>query len=428
MAFEYNRGHTSTSSLTSYGTKQSETAAIVHSVITSFDDIIENTLNPIDKLYEEYPTNEYITKNGNIYGAIRFRFPSAVEINENKLPIAYPLSKTNQMVPVVGEMVFVQKISGLFYYTLTNYSNTPNFNTNQTLVALTKKTSNESDISQTNSSQINEVAASGIANSTESNGATKKTVKKGFQGDYFKRDVRIHQLSLKEGDNIIQGRFGNSIRLSGYLHDSRTNGDFFPSITIRNGESIDNRLKKVYDIVDEDINNDGSSIHITSGKYITSYKPVVNFAKSSYKFPASAQGDQIVINSDRLTLSSKADSMYLYSNKNISLFSNNIVSIDTGTIDFTTHTGDIFFNAKNAKDIVFEVENGKIFLGSGTVDQQMILGNKLVNLMAKLLDAITQMQIATPSGPSAPGPINPAPFNEIGNKLKECLSKTNYLI
>lgn len=429
MAFDYHRGHTSKSSVTTSNKSQAQKAAIVHSVITSFDDIEDNSLNPINKSYAEYASpDEYITKNANIYPSIKFRFPYGAELNEKNLPVAIPLNKNNQLVPVIGEMVFVQNISGIWYYTLTNYGNTVNFNTNPALVELTKKTSNENDTLQPPTSEINEVVATGISNSEEANNLGAKNIRKGFQGDYFKRDVRVHQLSLREGDNVIQGRFGNSIRLSGYLHDDKTNGEFYPAVIIRNGESIDNRLKKIYDIVDEDVNEDGSSIHITNGKYITNYKPVVNFPKSSYKFPASAKGDQIVINSDRLTLSSKAESTYLYSNKNISLFSNNIVSIDTGTIDFTTHTGDIFFNARNAKDIVFEVENGKIFLGSGKVNQQMILGNKMVNLIAQLLDAITQMQIATPSGPSAPGPINPMPFEQIGNKLKECLSKTNYLV
>jgi hypothetical protein len=38
------------------------------------------------------------------------------------------------------------------------------------------------------------------------------------------------------------------------------------------------------------------------------------------------------------------------------------------------------------------------------------------------------MKIATPSGPSAPGPIDKVPFNNIRNELKNALSKTNYLI
>jgi hypothetical protein len=52
----------------------------------------------------------------------------------------------------------------------------------------------------------------------------------------------------------------------------------------------------------------------------------------------------------------------------------------------------------------------------------------MVDLMSKLIDAINQMTIATPSGPSAPGPIDKAPFNNIRNDLKTALSKTNYLI
>ena len=58
----------------------------------------------------------------------------------------------------------------------------------------------------------------------------------------------------------------------------------------------------------------------------------------------------------------------------------------------------------------------------------MLLGNVMVDLMGRLIDAINQMTIATPSGPSAPGPIDKAVFNNIRNDLKTALSKTNYLI
>ena len=58
----------------------------------------------------------------------------------------------------------------------------------------------------------------------------------------------------------------------------------------------------------------------------------------------------------------------------------------------------------------------------------MLLGNVMVDLMSRLIDAINQMKIATPSGPSAPGPIDKVPFNNIRNELKNALSKTNYLI
>ena len=60
-------------------------------------------------------------------------------------------------------------------------------------------------------------------------------------------------------------------------------------------------------------------------------------------------------------------------------------------------------------------------------NQQAILGNKLVDLLGQLIDAINAMTIATPSGPSSPGPIDKGTFNNIKNQLKDTLSKINYL-
>jgi hypothetical protein len=311
------------------------------------------------------------------------------------------------------------------YYSLLSYNNSPNFDTIPSLLFNTIKVTPAGGL-KANNEKINDVAKSGIANDSNSTESTTTNTKKDFHGKYFKRDLRVHRLSLREGDTTIQGRFGNSLRLSGYLHDNKDDGVYFPAILIRNGESATNKSKKVYDVVDEDINSDGTSIHITSGDYISTYQPVVNY-DDGYNFPSEAKGDQIVVNSDRVAISSKADSIFLYGNKNISLLANNLLTIDSTGIDITSRNT-IHISAKDNNDMVFSVDNGKILLGSGKVEQQMLLGNKMINLIAQLLDAITQMQIATPSGPSAPGPINRAAFTDIGNKLKDCLSKTNYLV
>lgn len=406
-----------------YDKQYKEELASVTKVYISLDDMPENSLNARDTLHSEFETADYINKNANMYGAIQFRFSSNKDTLEKNLPDALPLNKDVHNLPVVDETVYIQKIDGYFYYTRANYLNSPNFDSNPYVLSKTIKISSENGGDSNN--DINEIVASNIPNSIEKND-TSTNVKSGFNGKYFKRDLKTHQLSLREGDTTIQGRYGNSIRLSGYLHDNKDDGISYPAFIIRNGESSDNKAKKVYDVVDEDINNDGSSIHITSGEYISKYEPVVDFS-DGYKYPTEPKGDQIVINSDRVTISSKADSLFLYGNKNLSLFANDVVTIDSNGIDITSRES-IFFTAKGGKNMVFGVENGKIMLGSGNVDQQMVLGNKLVNLIGQLIDAINQMQIATPSGPSSPGPINPIIFNEIGNKLKDCLSKTNYLV
>ena len=418
---------------TSTGTGQSnpgssfkEELAIVQSVILDFEDVPDDTISDIDRFDGLYEKSDYITKNAKVYGAITFKFISHKETDGGKLPKAYPLDKTIHRLPVEQETVVIHSISGNLYYSLVNHNNSPNFDTIPALLFNTIKLTPSGGL-KANNERIDDVAKTGIANNDAASENISQT-KKDFAGKYFKRDLRVHQLSFREGDTIVQGRFGNSIRFSGYLHDKKDDGAFYPAILIRNGENALNKVKKVYDVVNESVNTDGTSIHITSGEYITSYEPVSSFSNSSHPYPSEAKGDQIVVNSDRITISSKAESVHILSNKKLSLFANDVVSIDANAIDFTAHNGNIFISAENKKNIVLEVDNGRILLGSGTVEQQMILGNKLINLMAQMLDAINQMQIATPSGPSAPGPINKAPFNDVANKLKDCLSKTNYLI
>jgi hypothetical protein len=407
-----------------YDKQYKEELATVTKVFISLDELPENSLNAINTLYSEFENSDYVTKNANIYGAIEFRFSSDKDTLEKYLDIALPLNKDTFQLPVLDETVYIRNIDSIMYYTRANYQNSPNFDSNPSIVSKTLKISSENDSSSGNS-DISEIVASNIPNNVQKNDSASNR-KTEFNGTYFKRDLRTHQLSLREGDTIFQGRFGNSIRLSGYLHSNKDDGKSYPAFIIRNRESADNTAKKVYDVVDEDINNDGSSIHITSGEYISPYSPTVNYA-DGYNFPSEAKGDQIIVNSDRVTLSSKADSIFLYGNKNISLLANNVVTIDSTGIDITSRNT-IHISATDDNDMVFSVDNGRILLGSGKVEQQMILGNKMINLIAQLLDAINQMQIATPSGPSAPGPINRAAFTDIGNKLKDCLSKTNYLV
>lgn len=418
------RGSISGGSLNSYSKNSKESVGMVEYVYTNLDEIADIPADIYEQLFEDYTSIDYFEKNTRMYGAIKFKFASETEYNESNINIAFPFDRNNQSIPVETESVYITSIGKQYYYKKLNHNNSVNFNTNPHILGRVK-TTNESEPGTSKSDEINEVVQTGISNNSIKSEKSKKT-KQGFQGNYFKRDAKYHQLSLREGDSVFQGRFGNSIRLSGYLHDNKNDGTSYPAFIIRNGENAENKSKKIYDIVDEDVNNDGSSIHITSGEYISKYQPVVDFS-DGYKYPTEPKGDQIVINSDRVTLSAKGESLFLYGNKNLSLFANDVVTIDSNGIDITSRDS-IFITAKGGKNMVFGVENGKIMLGNGNVDQQMVLGNKLVNLIGQLIDAINQMQVATPSGPSSPGPINPLIFNEIGNKLKDCLSKTNYLV
>jgi hypothetical protein len=92
-------------------------------------------------------------------------------------------------------------------------------------------------------------------------------------GKTFKEKLRIHPLLPYEGDMIIEGRWGNSIRLGSTVRSnisnlwSKNGDEGNPIIILRNGQSSD--LPKEGWIPQlEDINKDKSSIYITNNQTI----------------------------------------------------------------------------------------------------------------------------------------------------------------
>lgn len=432
MANFYSSQHQTTNAASNKAGMSTD-VAIVHSVTLSIDDI-KPPISEFDKLFIEHEAGDYITQDGLYYGSIRYRKPGAGnETNEDLLPVAYPLKRECFQLPVVNEIVKIYNISGKDYYEKITPENLPNFSTNPQLILVSTKQTDEGAGNGSTLGNYQETSNTGIA-STTGNSAGGDTIKKGFAGKYFKRNLKTHQLALNEGDTILQGRFGQSIRFSGYIHDDKDNGTAHPALLIRNGESPDNQKKKVYDVVSEDINKDGTSIQITSGQYKTLYDSTtikVN-KEANPKYPSSDQliGDQIVVNSGRVIISSKNAETFLFSKKTFSIFTDDVVTIDSEKgLKFISHNGNIDISAKRNKNIILGVNTGgKIFHGKDNADQQAILGNKLVALLGQLIDAINLMQFQTYIGPTMPGPIDKASFNKIKNELKTTLSKNNYLV
>ena len=100
-------------------------------------------------------------------------------------------------------------------------------------------------------------------------------------GNYFNERINIKPLLPYEGDIIVEGRFGNSIRfgstnIDNSITDSNNwsnlgdNGD--PITIIRNGQSKELDTKGWVPTI-EDINNDDSSIYLTSNQQISNFNP-----------------------------------------------------------------------------------------------------------------------------------------------------------
>jgi hypothetical protein len=94
-------------------------------------------------------------------------------------------------------------------------------------------------------------------------------------GETFEEKDFLKPLRPFEGDNILEGRFGNSIRLgstSKGLNKWSLNGkNSDPIIIIRNGQ-FNNINDSTFIPNVEDINNDDSSIYLTSNQNIYNFE------------------------------------------------------------------------------------------------------------------------------------------------------------
>ena len=94
-------------------------------------------------------------------------------------------------------------------------------------------------------------------------------------GDYFQEKDFIKPLRPFEGDNILEGRFGNTIRIgstSKPLNPWSQNGEnSHPNIIIRNGQ-YNNINDDTFNPNIEDINNDDSSIYLTSNQNVNNFE------------------------------------------------------------------------------------------------------------------------------------------------------------
>jgi len=134
-------------------------------------------------------------------------------------------------------------------------------------------------------------------------------------------------------------------------------------------------------------------------------------------------GNQILLNSDRIILSSKTGEMIFYSKKNYGFISDGTLSIDNkGGIEI--NVSDSINVETNQFNINFNTGNGSINLGNKSLEP-IVKGDTLLDLLSQLIDAIQNQVFLTPSGPSSTGPTNRATFTKIKNQLNSMLSELN---
>lgn len=374
-----------------------------------------------------YNKNEDISdKDAKFYGAIDFKTTDTFSVD--KLYHAFPFDKNNITFPIVGETVLILNIDGSYFwlpYSITQYPNfREDYKTSELLNTSTLAETNKSSKSKDYKTQ----SQTGISTSNSGNQKEKK--------NEYEVKEKIKFLNPKEGDTIISGRVGNTIRFSEFhlTEDGKTSS---PSIFIRNKQNPEFDDKKIGELIEEDFNKDGTSIYITSNKVKIPFTEEVKKEKKAFKdYPNSKDlsGDQLWVNSDRIILSAKAKEFVIFGKGNTGVITDGQYSVDAAK-DIYLHTDkNVTIHSAGANQIFLNSENGKIYLGknkgegdAGADVQKMVLGGELIKLMGELIDTITKQQYLTPSGPSSVGPTNVAQFNSIKSKLKTLLSSKNFL-
>jgi hypothetical protein len=387
-----------------------------------------NSTKPLGKekdLIKKYNGNETFDDNDvRFLGAVEFKRESSIA----KEAYAFPFDKNNMTYPILGETVLILQIHNDYFWLPYSNNHYPNYREDYKTSEISKEKPVADITSQSKNNNYNESKQTGIPN--------QKPVQTKSDDKKYNINEKIKFLNPKEGDTIVSGRVGNTIRFSEFFltEDDKTSS---PSIFIRNKQNPELDSKPIGTLIDEDINKDGTSVYITSGKVKIPFKETINKTKVGFKdYPSSdkLKGDQLFINSDRILLSAKASEFIIFGKGNTGVITDGTFSVDS-TKDIYLHTDkNVTIHSKGSNQIFLNSENGKIYLGKNTGEgdagadvQKMVLGGELVQIMSELIDAIGQQIYLTPAGPSSPGPTNVAAFNSIKSKLKTMLSAKNFL-
>ncbi len=338
-----------------------------------------------------------------------------------------PYDTNNLDLPLVGETVELVNVSADTIY----YKRLPSSDVNlgtaveNADVNIFSEGKNESNTS----SDYSEVSQTGISNS-ESESDRKAKI-----GKYFE-PTQINPLKLYEGDKVIQSRFGQSIRFSGF---NNVDNILSPTLLIRNRQNSQSVNELDFGSqTEEDVNKDGSTILLSSNKYKINFQPGTIDDKGGTDFETNPLNfelpqeyvdyDQMLLSSERIILSAKSQEMIFFSKGNYGFISDGKFTIDNGNAGADLDFGDDvnITTDRNNGNFTVNTGTGNILLNTDSTSEAVVRGNTLVDLLTKLIDAINKQTFNTPAGPTAVGPNNRADFNDIKSKLKDALSTLNF--
>lgn len=329
-------------------------------------------------------------------------------------PIAKPFFPQFKSPPLVNEIVLLLHLpdkdmgsndTSKIYYYLNSISlwNHPHHNAYPNVYQYQKKDSKQKNYNEIESGTPNTISnnSKGIdLNGTNNSGGT------------FNEKSSIQPIIPFTGDNIIESRFGSSIRLGSTSKTStliRNNWSEYgetgePLIILKNGQPVSEDNVGFLPAV-ENINEDPSSIYMTSTQNIPISASSLNYTAISNSqtpiYPGSySDHSQIILNSGRLVLNSNKDSILMSSPKVINLAA----------------LGDIGLASRKA----ITLEADEINLGGTNSSQPAIAGETFLTNLKSLTQAIETLANALNNDPK----VGPA-TQFAGNILNEQAKKFN---
>jgi hypothetical protein len=217
----------------------------------------------------------------------------------------------------------------------------------------------------------------------------------------FVEKSNIHPLMPFMGDSLLEGRHGQSLRFGSTAKsksekknnwsDSGTNGD--PITILRNGQP-----SKVSDEgwvpITENIKNDLSSIYLTSHQQLPFSIANENFYSTNNPptTPSQYISPQIILNSNRIVLNAKSDSVLISGQTSVYISSNKSINLEAEQL---------------------YIDSTDIRLGSKIADQAILKGDDTVELLKRLITEVTNLSTALKTIKIWPGGV-PSPDPTIG--------------
>ena len=392
--------------------------AIVHNVYPTNSKLLPKDNRDTVAIFNN--NQNFSEEDARLYGAITYEFENTFDIED----YAFPFDKNNFTFPIKGETVIILKMFNQTFWL--PYTNTPysNYRRDEITYVATRPVDTIGN-DKSGGSYTSQTRTGGKSTSADRN-----------ENIEYNINEKIKFINPKQGDTIISGRVGNTIRFSEFhlTEDGKTPS---PSIFIRNKQNPELDLLPIGTLVNEDINKDGTSIYITSNKVKVPFKETIKKQKIAFvDYPNSKDlsGDQLFVNSDRIVLSAKAKEFIIFGKSNTGIITDGKFSVDSIGDSHIHSENNIIFQTK--KNIVLSTDGiGNIWLGevkktsgkAGEDVQRAVLGGELIALMEEMLDAINKMVFATGVGPTGPGPHNAAIFTSIKKRLGKIQSSRTFL-